>query len=283
MKQKKLVTALTQALIISLFMMLILEASTFNTSAETIEKFKDNSTEKEIIFEEQGTNNKTYFSIPKKAEIMNAQIKISGELTENPILDIGEDNEIEWQFSGKGYGQLGYQTLFNNNASQNALKFIEKGFDTTSSILLPKNALIKSAEIDVNGRSIPEFNMENIKTISRDTEQECNSYSGIITAKGNYIFVFWNDEDNNHFKYSQDKGKSWSERFNLSGGPTIYSAAMAFCSTTSRRAGGSISSRARLPSGPRGSTSGCNLPFRWATSMRSATGDSRRTTSRRCG
>jgi hypothetical protein len=84
--------------------------------------------------------------------------KGDGKFAQEPSIDIGMDGDIEWTYEGEGYGQFGYQPTFNDDADKKTLKFLSSSNNTNTKIKLPKDALVTSATMNLEGRfSSPTF------------------------------------------------------------------------------------------------------------------------------
>ena len=45
----------------------------------------------------------------------------NGDYPLNPLLDIGLDGDVDWEYNGTGYGPLGHQTVFNTDEQKRAV------------------------------------------------------------------------------------------------------------------------------------------------------------------
>ena len=75
-----------------------------------------------IVLDGDGENffdGTTYFNVPLgQGSVIDAQLNVTvmennNTFPLNPTINVGLDNDIEWQFSGTGYGSMGYQKYFN--------------------------------------------------------------------------------------------------------------------------------------------------------------------------
>jgi hypothetical protein len=105
-----------------------------------------------------GKDVNTQINIERKSQIFNATFKILGKdnglgfYPTNVTVDIGDDGDNEWAYRGEGYGSLGYQTMFNESEDEfNVVIGQGGGFSHSNSILLPKGAVVTSADMDVTG------------------------------------------------------------------------------------------------------------------------------------
>jgi hypothetical protein len=125
-----------------------------------IPTFSDGRPEKTISFSHPGTDKNSAITIPHGAEIVSASMNVSSlpftdggdDYPENVTVDLGNDGSPEWAFQGKGYGQMGHQTLFSNEETSINISLPRNGTTNASAtIRLPKNANITSAKMDVKG------------------------------------------------------------------------------------------------------------------------------------
>jgi hypothetical protein len=109
----------------------------------------------------------TYFEVPLgQGSVSDARLNVSVEQFNdnyplNPRIDVGLDNDVDWQFSGLGYGSMGYQEYFNNGLIRHTATINNPGggVDQSALIKLPKGAEVSSAKLSLHGRfSEPEFN-----------------------------------------------------------------------------------------------------------------------------
>lgn len=109
----------------------------------------------------------SYLDLPmgKNVILPDSYLKISpvdngdGLFAVNPSVDIGMDGDLEWAFQGTGYGEFGYQNIFNNGESKRTLKFSSTGGSNTNlKVKIPKNANVVNASFNIEGRlSAPSF------------------------------------------------------------------------------------------------------------------------------
>lgn len=102
----------------------------------------------------------TYFEMPLgQGAVLNAEFNITvmdhnNNYPLNPTINVGLDNDIEWQFTGMGYGSMGYQEYFTDGTGKHTISFTGSsgGTDSSSVIKLPSNADATKAELSVKGR-----------------------------------------------------------------------------------------------------------------------------------
>lgn len=72
-------------------------------------------------------------------------------------IDFGLDQRPEWEFSGRGYGELGHQSVFTDERESKTIRITYSGGSgVAGSILLPYGAEIMSARANLTGRFVPE-------------------------------------------------------------------------------------------------------------------------------
>lgn len=149
-------------IILLLFQFIILSPSTESAYKKT---FSDGEFEKTITFSTGGIDDSLNVSIARGTSIKYAQVNITPDTSSNQyisdlFLDVGNDNDYEWAFSGQGYGALGRQTVFSDSTSK-IMKEFQSGSDIISTeIKIPKNASINSARLNISG-DIYEYTSKN--------------------------------------------------------------------------------------------------------------------------
>ncbi len=117
---------------------------------------------------EQLIDGTTYFEVPLgHGSVLQANLSVSVLEMEtnksypwNPTVNVGLDTDIEWEFTGEGVGQMGFQEYFFDNSKKRTLSFTSPGggTDQSSIIKLPKSASVTKANISMKGRfSQPDF------------------------------------------------------------------------------------------------------------------------------
>ncbi|MCK4614021.1 MAG: exo-alpha-sialidase, partial [Thermoplasmata archaeon] len=177
-------------------------------SGDTENEFSDGSDEVYLNFEKGGIVRSANFTLPDRSIVSFASLKIQGkEYLENypfsPKLYIGNDTEPQWAFDGKGYGPLGEQMVFENGQKQEVLNFEEVGEENTS-IVLPKNAEIKDASVDLE----PINHRNDSYSISDGIYYSVDMFFrySVTDGKG-HIFLYGKGAV--HSKRSDDYGQTW--------------------------------------------------------------------------
>jgi hypothetical protein len=125
-----------------------------------ISKLSDGKTEKIVSFSQPGTDKSMALNIPNGAEIVSASMNVSGlpytnggdDCPENVTVDVGNDGTPEWAFRGKGYGQMGHQTLFSDGTKYVNVGLPQNGgTNSSATVRLPKNAEVTNANMNVSG------------------------------------------------------------------------------------------------------------------------------------
>jgi hypothetical protein len=208
-----------------------------------VSTFSDGRAEKVINFGMPGTDKSLAIALPNGARVLSATMNISGlpvsdpgpDYPENVTVDVGNDGALEYAFQGKGYGRMGYQTLFSNGAGfLNVSLPMNGGTNATPSVRLPKNAVVTSTKMDLanlrgggggtkvaieagpSSRSRDSVNNDPVYSIQTlclangwvanivqgtdiDTQQELNQYSTVITGDSGS-----NDDDHSTFQSALD-------------------------------------------------------------------------------
>ena len=199
-------------------------------SADTTDEFGDGSTSKQITFPDKGRNNETTIKLPYEAEVEDAYLTISGDANGgiypfHPTLLIEDERErsVIWNYNGTGYGNLAQQNVFSDDSRSFGASF---GGDEekTKSIILPKNATVTSATMDISGSksagtmSIPEV-------VSQNTLITSWGQNPSIASEGDNVYVVWGDDGDLDyggldidvfFKRSSNNGDNWDDAIRLS-------------------------------------------------------------------
>ncbi|HDD60482.1 MAG TPA: VCBS repeat-containing protein, partial [Euryarchaeota archaeon] len=104
-----------------------------------------------------------YFTIDPGVTVASAGLNIStvnsatGPWLSDVRIDFGLDQRPEWEFTGRGYGELGHQSVFSDDSLRKTIRITASGgAGTAGSIILPYGAEIISAEVNLTGRFVPE-------------------------------------------------------------------------------------------------------------------------------
>ncbi|WP_455392305.1 hypothetical protein, partial [[Eubacterium] cellulosolvens] len=152
--KKIIIVIVAWTLILSIFFPIVIPS----TQGDLLTKFSDDTTEKQVIFPSMGgTNSSVSIELPKAAYVTNAHFNItgqhgsSGDMPKNVVIDVGDDDDIDWKFNGTGYGSLGKQNVFSDDNPELFLEFDGPGFNDSNSIYLPKKANVTKATAEVVG------------------------------------------------------------------------------------------------------------------------------------
>jgi hypothetical protein len=131
-----------------------------DTEAWVQDKVNGNKNETVVTFTSGGCEDDTVIlSLPKDAPVYQARLGVKGVADDQGRypsalwLDVGRDGDIDWNFTGMGYGPMGKQTKFSDNSSSIKVPFHKPGTNNTYSFYLPKGAVVTSATMDVVGQS----------------------------------------------------------------------------------------------------------------------------------
>lgn len=134
--------------------------------------------EREYIFSKDGgSDNSLTFELIKKSTAKEAYFNVSGgshmgSYPENPSIDVGDDSDEEWKFSGTGYGSFGFQDTFTTGRTEQRVFVPNAGSNNRVKIKLPQNATVTSANLTIEGTKVSDtsFNDEQfIITLDRST------------------------------------------------------------------------------------------------------------------
>jgi hypothetical protein len=123
-----------------------------------------------------GSDSTTNFSVPlHKGRIQEASFKIScspdqyGNTLLNPRLDVGIDGDYEWEFTGKGYGNINNQNKFTTGLDRKIVAIGNSKTTNTTSIYLPKTAVVEDAVMEIEGGDL-EFGDIYLAAITESSE-----------------------------------------------------------------------------------------------------------------
>jgi hypothetical protein len=131
-----------------------------DAGAEYLETFKGKATSRELTFVGAGIDNTTAaFSLEPGMTYDGAHFTVEGlagtggEFADDIRIDVGNDGDYEWEWTGRGYGSLGKQTCFNTSATSYTIPFNGQGTITRDAgIRLPAGATVTSATMKVAGK-----------------------------------------------------------------------------------------------------------------------------------
>ncbi len=102
-----------------------------------------------------------YLDLEKNVPISDASMKIStvdsknGPWINGPAVDIGLDNDPEWEYEGVGYGDFGRNTLFSDGDTMKTNTYSGVQTKTLGRVLVPAGAEIHRSDLTVRGRFEP--------------------------------------------------------------------------------------------------------------------------------
>lgn len=123
-----------------------------NTQPGTINTFSNGSAAVDISLTADTLDTTYSLEVPRNVTFQSGQFMINakdevaspGQVT----LDIGLDGVNEWAFDGLGFGDLGHQNKFMNNASSDLI--FSNGSAQSSPFYLPHNSAVDSATMDIS-------------------------------------------------------------------------------------------------------------------------------------
>jgi len=169
----------------------------FPVSAETTSEFTRDDltfTELTLDLEDGEDDSRTQFVLPN-AEVNSATVSITGEADDNGSYarDVGlRVRGSEWRFNGTGYGALGNQDRF-AAGGPTSHSFFEAGGSDTVELLMPADATITDATIDITGRPYGSGELEEHRLASVDSNGGSSSYDPEVITNGGKHYLIWMD------------------------------------------------------------------------------------------
>jgi hypothetical protein len=214
MKMKNMVSVVLVGLIIVMNFSL-LSADFSEGSFKT--KFSNDKASDILTFEAGGGEAFLYIQLPKGSTVRSAHLNItgledaSGSYPLNPRLDLGNDDNTEWGYNQSGYGAMGHQTRLDNDATTRTVSFSVGGSNSDAKIILPKNAEVSSATVNLEGR----LNDFGIKTVIENQEDRIGDMDiADIDNDGDFdiaIAKYVDDGKVVWYNNSNGLGTSWSQ------------------------------------------------------------------------
>jgi hypothetical protein len=109
-----------------------------------------------------GYDTSYYLKVASDVPVSSMSMSISTDDVANgyalmePTIDIGLDGRTDWKYAGTGYGKFGEQSLLSDGSGKSTMKYGSAGGNNIdNSILIPDNAKIVDATLDLKGRFIP--------------------------------------------------------------------------------------------------------------------------------
>jgi hypothetical protein len=139
-------------LMLSAFLVLLV-----NVGSVHINKDVNDKSEVTIDFDRPGIDATSMaVRVPLNATILSATVDVQastyeGEYPSDIKVNVGNDEDNEWMFSGKGYGSLGKQTLFTNGQDKQFLYFNNVNYINSPRIMIPRNASVISSSMVIEG------------------------------------------------------------------------------------------------------------------------------------
>ena len=114
------------------------------------------------IPENGGVDTSFYVRLNKDVPVSQAAMNISthnaadGTATLEPFVDVGADGNKEWEFKGTGMGKFGEQTYLSDGNTKTTMEYGSSGgTNSQNTVKIPQGAQIRSAQLDLRGRFIP--------------------------------------------------------------------------------------------------------------------------------
>ena len=107
-----------------------------------------------ITFNGQGEDTSTAIEIENMASVDSASFSIEGQVQggaypTDVMVDVNDDGDTEWEFTGDGYGSLGQQNEYSNDEPEAEYVFTGAGTQATTNIRLPKSATVTSTSMAI--------------------------------------------------------------------------------------------------------------------------------------
>ena len=209
-------------MIIASILLLLLGNFVINQpTSESIYKttFTDGTQERIIEFPADGGFDESInISIIHGTSIKSAILNLTslptddGQYPYGVTLDVGRDGDIEWAFSGDGYGAMGNQTIFYDSTSS-VEKDIQGPSDPLSTFIkMPKSAVINNARLNISGTLY-----ESVKKTSISSSLSSTYSSKVADIDGDNdldVIVTYFLSSSNYplewFENTQGDGSAWS-------------------------------------------------------------------------
>ena len=167
MNQNRVSTLLVLAVLVFSQSSALFHASA-SGQAGTINVFSNGQASIDISLTANNIDTNYSIEVPRNVTFESGQFIINAN-DEAPTpgqvsLDIGQDGIPEWAFDGTGFGDLGHQNLFMNNASYHS--FLSNGTAQSMPFYLPYNSAVESATLDVSFTSQLPAGLTQIDNIS---------------------------------------------------------------------------------------------------------------------
>jgi len=133
----------------------------------------------------------------------------------DPYIDIGADGDIEWAYSGLGYGKWGIQNVFNDNSSMVNLTF---NANETREVRfkIPNEAEIMGGAFTTGGWPVPYWGPE--FTVSSTETESKGEFGPVIEVFDGKMYEAWEsmdptitDGDDADIVYRIFDGETWTE------------------------------------------------------------------------
>lgn len=207
----------------SVVLALLLVINTAVLAETTTQYIRDGDENTEVTLFLQGgeVDDGTTVRFPN-AEVLDASYVVSGgaDSSGNYAEDVSVTvSGTNWQYSGEGYGALGYQNEFNDSSMKKSAVFPEEdGGETSIEILLPANATISDAEVTLSGLPPGSGELDDYRLTSENTNGGSYSTNPSVVIDGSDAFTIWLDDgdleertENYDYILFNSRGSSWDD------------------------------------------------------------------------
>jgi len=182
---------------IALALLLVINTAVLAETTTQYTRDGDETSEVTLFLEGGEVDDDTKVSFPN-AEVLDASYIVSGgaDSSGNYAEDVSVTiSGTNWQYSGEGYGALGYQNEFNDSSMKKSAVFPEEdGGETSIEILLPANATINDAEVTLAGLPPGSGELDEYRLTSINTNGGSFSTNPSVVIDGSDVYSIWLDD-----------------------------------------------------------------------------------------
>lgn len=167
-------------------------------------------------------------SVPKGVKLSEAYFNLSGlpdsngDYSSNLFVSINNQGFTVYSFQGSGYGSFGKQTLFSDNTNRKTISFQSQGTVDTVYMILPKQASVNSASLQISG-SLLYTGLKN--SIENNTNGIGEIHPGDIDGDGDNDIVAAGNNEVVWYNNTNGNGSSWIKHKigpGLAGAAVVY-------------------------------------------------------------
>ena len=206
---------------IALALLLVINTAVLAETTTQYIRDGDENTEVTLFLQGGEVDDDTTVRFPN-AEVLDASYIVSGgaDSSGNYAEDVSVTiSGTNWQYSGEGYGALGYQNEFNDSSIKKSAIFPEEdGGETSIEILLPANATVTNAEVTLAGLPPGSGELDDYRLASKNTNGGSLSTYPSIVIDGSDVFAIWLDDgdleqrtENYDYILFNSRGSSWDD------------------------------------------------------------------------